>query len=133
MKKKPQEKPPGIDVKENRITFDYIKSNFFRVIHVDGIIGGISPRAGLIQMSMWNDRWPIPKQATYELTKDGTLGEEIISERVQRDAVVREVEVIALMDIDVAKQMRSWLDDQITTLDKAMKKKPRKPKRKMSK
>ena len=36
------------------VTFDYIKSNLFRVIHADGVWGGIAP-TGKIHLSFFND------------------------------------------------------------------------------
>jgi hypothetical protein len=117
----PQEQPigpPGVDLQAQRIRFDYIKSSFFRVVHAEGMLGGIGPR-GFIQMAIFNERWPIPKQATHELSADGKLGNEIMSERISRDAVVREVEVEVLMDLNTAKQMLIWLQDRISEIEKS--------------
>jgi hypothetical protein len=113
--------PPGIDEKEKRIRFDYIKSQFFRVIHVDGIFGGTSPIGKAIRMSVWNERWPIPKQTVHEMDELGNLLKEVVEERIQRDAIVREVEVDLVMDVDCAKQMREWLSRKIEQYDEIMK------------
>jgi hypothetical protein len=109
---------PGFDPEAKRIKFDYIKSNYFRVVHVDGIFGGNSPGHALITMAVWNERWPIPKQSVYGLQKDGSLGEEIVEDRVTRNAVVREVETELIMTIETAKVMRDWLDERIVIFEK---------------
>lgn len=109
--------PPGIDVEAGRIRFDFIKSNFFRVIHVEGIFGGNSPR-GLINMAVFNERWPIPKQITHEYT-EGRSGKEI--ERVARDAIVREVEAQLVMNVQTAKSICKWLQDKINNIEEKTK------------
>jgi hypothetical protein len=109
---------PGFDLESKKVRYDYIKSNYFRVIHVDGIFGGNTPRPGIIQMAVWNERWPIPKQTSYEIIPEpkmeaGKIGKEIFEERVQRSAVGREVEVQLIMNIETAKTMQEWLGKHI--------------------
>jgi hypothetical protein len=116
-----KKKLPGIDLEEKRANYDYIKSNYFRVIHVDGIFGGNSPRVGKIQMAIWNERWPIPRQAVYKIEQDGKIGAEIPEERLARNAIVREVEAQLLMDIGTAKAMRDWLGNKIAEFEKIKK------------
>lgn len=91
-----------------KIKFDYIKSNFFRVIRVDGIWGGITPNAD-IQIAFWNERPAIPKQVVYEIMPDGDVIENIEG----REAIVREVEVSMILDIDTAEMLIDWLRDQV--------------------
>ncbi len=110
-----KEHPPGVDTEKGRIKFDYIKSNYFRAIHVDGVFGGTSP-SGLIRMSVWNERWPIPKQTISELKEDGSVGREIREERISRDAIVREIETDLVMDVETAVKIRNWLDDKVKNL-----------------
>lgn len=98
-----------------QVRFFYIKSNHFRVVHVDGAHGGLTP-SGLIQMALFNDRIPIPQQTLHPVTVTDAgkkLGAELQDERVARDGIVREVEVEALMAISVAKTLHTWLGDKI--------------------
>lgn len=99
------------------VNFDYIKSNFFRVIHADGAVGGLTP-TGNIQLNFWSQRRPIPKQVSHPIHQDDAgnehLGEEI--KREQRDAVVREVESGIVMDLGTAIAIRDWLQRQIQEL-----------------
>ena len=98
------------------IRFDYIKSNFFRVIYTDGIIGGLTPR-GAIHIDVWSQRMPIPRGVVHEIGPDGTLGAEIVGERDVRNAIVREVEVGIVLDLEMAKSVIKWLQDQVKQLE----------------
>lgn len=95
---------------KDKISFDYIKSNQFRVIHVDGVHGGATPKGHAIQMAFFSERAPIPKRETYGLV-GGKLGER--KEKVERDAIVREVEVEVIMDLETAKAITKWLGEKI--------------------
>jgi len=89
--KRPPKKAKELKVLEkDKINFDYIKSNQFRVIRVDGAHGGIAPNGYTIQMALFSERAPIPKRETYKL-EQGKLGERVAVE--QRDALIREVEI----------------------------------------
>ena len=75
------------------IAFDYIKSNFFRVIHADGAFGGLAPN-GNIHMALFSERQAIPTKVVYSVEGTG-IGPEISDKREEREALVREVEVDA--------------------------------------
>src|ERR1700692_4853721 len=49
-----------------RVRFHYVKSNFFRVIHVDGAIGGATP-AGLIHCALYSERPALPQVTEHEV------------------------------------------------------------------
>ena len=105
------------DETDNRsITFHYIKSNSFRVVHGDGVWGGGTPN-GNISMSFWSQRAPIPQTLTHEITPGGDLGDEIARESKQD--VIREVEVAVVVSLDVAKSLVTWLEDKVERLDRA--------------
>ncbi len=61
-------------------------------------------------MALFSERQPIPKKETYKLEK-GRLGERTAKE--ERDAIIREVEIEALIDIETAKRIAEWLRDKI--------------------
>lgn len=111
-----QESTPGPD----RICFDYIKSGSFRVIHADGVIGGLTPRLD-VHMDFWSERFPIPQQVTHLVNKDGTLGEEVKADRKSRKSIVREVEAGVVMDLETAKEFRDWLTERINHIEKITK------------
>ena len=97
-----------------QIEFDFIKSNFFRVIRADGAFGGIAP-GGAIHMAIYSERQAIPTKTVHSL--DGQqLGAEIVEKREGRTAIVREVEVDVVMELPQAIVFRQWLDEKITQL-----------------
>ena len=103
-------KVAGVD----RVRFFYIKSNFFRVVHMDGAIGGLTPR-GLIHCAVYNERAAIP-QVTEHPIDDNRLGPEEAVEG--KKGLVREVEVDLLMTRPVAEELRDWLTARIEDYDK---------------
>ena len=122
-RKKPQSDVPAASKttdkkpKAGKITFHYIKSNQFRVIHVDGVHGGPSPR-GQLQMAFFNERLPIPQQVTHTVDEARELGPEVLDERIGKEGIVREVEVELLLNLDVAKSIHKWLGDKIGQVEK---------------
>lgn len=94
------------------ITFHHIKSNFFRVIHADGVWGGVTPHLQ-IQMAFFSERLPIPEIVKHTITPDGQLGKEVVADRVTREGVVREIEASVVVSLEVAKVLRAWLDEKI--------------------
>jgi hypothetical protein len=103
------------------VRFHYMKSNAFRVIHADGVLGGPTP-SGLIHLSFFSERFPIPTVIEHAITDAGggrrELGKEIAKEG--KDGVVREVEVGVMMSLEMAKQLRSWLSNHIQQIETAL-------------
>ena len=99
-----------------KVRFDYIKSNFFRVICVDGAHGGLRPSGRSIHMALFSERNAIPKAEEFEV-KDGRVG--IQTDKQGRAAIVREVEVDAIMSLDTARAIRDWLSQMIAKLETA--------------
>lgn len=99
-----------------RVVFDYLPSNLFRIVHVDGAFGGITPRGGLF-VSLYSERPPIPTRMVHALTDDHQLGEEIREQRQVGDAIVREVEVGVMMDEAVARALNVWLAQKLAEID----------------
>jgi len=98
----------------NEIEFDFIKSNFFRVIRADGAFGGIAP-GGAIHMAIYSERQAIPTKTVHSL-EGQQLGPEILKKREGRSAIVREVEIDVVLELPQAIVFRQWLDEKITQL-----------------
>jgi hypothetical protein len=99
------------------VRFSYIKSTFFRVLHVDGAIGGVTPQ-GFIHCALYNERQAIPQLTEHDVV--GTkLGEATRTEG--RAGFVREVEADLMMSRSVASELRDWLTRQIEMFDKLKK------------
>lgn len=105
---------------DGTIDFHHIKSNAFRTIHVDGAFGGVSPRGSLINMTLFNERWPVPTQITHAIDKDGAVGEELKERRATRRGVVRELEANLVFDVETAKRLVQWLLDKIQQAESAL-------------
>lgn len=105
------------DETDPSIKFHYIKSNFNRVIHVDGIWGGITPSLN-IQMAPFSERGPIPIQTTHEINPDGSVGKELAEEKITKDGIVREIEAVLVINTEVAQAMVDWLRQKIATVEK---------------
>jgi hypothetical protein len=105
------------EVLPDHMTIDYVKSNAFRVIHMDGAWGGVTPQLRL-QMAVYSERGAIPRRVVHATTPEGTLGEETHKE-VRAD-IVREVEADIIMDLSVAIALREWLDTRIKVLQQTI-------------
>ena len=103
------EKKQSTDVPSS-VAFEYIKSNYFRVIHVDGVFGGITPR-GHIHMSVWSQRGATPDRVTHEVKPNGEVGRE--TARQGSDAIIRELEAGLVLDVNLARSVVKWLQDKI--------------------
>lgn len=99
--------------KPAEVAFDFIKSNFFRVISVDGAFGGLSPQGRSIHMALFSERRPLPQKTVHQLGEGGTLGDELLDRRESRSAFVREIEVDVVMDLPTALAVRKWLTRKI--------------------
>ncbi|HXP88146.1 MAG TPA: hypothetical protein VN841_25675 [Bryobacteraceae bacterium] len=99
----------------DHIKFDFLKSNYFRSIHADGVWGGINGHLEVV-MAFFSERPAIPQQITLPI-KDGKFGDELENKRVGRDAVIRDVEVSITMNVEVARSFRQWLDEKIKAIE----------------
>jgi hypothetical protein len=99
-----------------KIKFDYIKSNFFRVARADGAWAGTNGFSDVV-LSFYSERTPIPRQVVHSITEQKALGDEILAERITRDAVVREVEISLSMSLGVAQSLHDLLAQQIREIE----------------
>jgi hypothetical protein len=104
----------------DRLAFDYIKSNFFRVAHVDGAVGSATP-SGLIHLACYSERPAIPRRMVFEVSAEGVLGQEVASLKDTRDSIVRELEIDLLMSVEVASGLRDWLTTQLEHVEEMKK------------
>ena len=104
----------------DRVSFHYIKSPQFQAVHVDGAIGGLTPR-GLLHAAIYAERVAIPTSTTQPVLADGRLGDEIQSERVGKEGVVRELQVDLMMDLNAAQSLYKWLGDNLSKLEALLK------------
>lgn len=96
---------PGVP---DEVTFHIIKSNFFRVLHIDGVWGAFTPD-GNLHISVYNERVAIPQKIVIGISQDGSTGDELRDRREGKDGYVREIEADLVMDIATARSFNSWL------------------------
>jgi hypothetical protein len=103
---------------KEKIFIDYLKSNFFRVLHVDDIGIRLTPDLD-IQVILWNERASIPKRLAYEIEEDGSLGELIEEECEDRKSIIREVEAVFTIDLETADSIASHLRELVDAVELA--------------
>ena len=99
------------------VTFHYSKSSYFRVIHADGIIGCVTPRA-LIHCAIFSERQAIPQTITQEVSPEGIIGE--VTGHTGKEGIVRELEADVLMNLDTAKALHKWIGDRVKEFQNAI-------------
>lgn len=100
--------PPGT------VKFHYLKGNFFRVVHADGAIGGITPSREIF-FSLFSERGAIPQLIEQAVNADGSLGAEI--KKTGKEGIVREIEVGVMLSPTTARRIAEWLAKQAEILD----------------
>lgn len=104
----------------SKLHFTYIKSNLFRVVHADGLVGSITPKNDLF-LSFYNERSPLPDSLAFEITPEGRLGKEIVEDRkIQTEGILREMEVGIVIDMELASNLVLWLTNMIQRTEMAM-------------
>jgi hypothetical protein len=98
------------------VALEYIKSQFFRVIHVDGAIGGPTP-TGHIHLALFSERPAIPRRVVVPIA-NGSLGDPIPAETVVRDGMVREMDVDIMMSLSTAEQLGNLLAQIVEDIKK---------------
>lgn len=100
-----QERPEGtIDARFRRTALT-------RVAHIDGAWGGLTP-SGDILMALYSERVSLPETTSYEVLSSGRA--------VQRPnepaemALLRDIELEAVMSVEVAQALVEWLTVKIT-------------------
>jgi hypothetical protein len=104
---------------QDRVNFDYIKSNLFRAARADGVVCGVNGQADIV-LNFFSERSAIPKRSVHKLI-GGRLGDEITEDRISRDAIVREVEISLSMNLAVANAFVKLLQAQIKNMEDQIK------------
>lgn len=99
------------------VQFHYLKSQQFRVVHVDGIVGGLTPR-GVVSMVAYSERVAIPQVTIHDIDK-GVLVQKP-RDQMGRSGIVREMEVDMMLDISTAKALHKWLGERLVEAKKLL-------------
>lgn len=104
-------------VQDDTVTFHMHKGQYYRVIYMSGAIGGLTPELN-VQMTIYNERLPLPRVVVNQVKEDGTLGDEISELREGKKGVVREMEGTLVMSLETATRVHAWLGKQIAAGNK---------------
>lgn len=103
MAEKQPEKPSQVDIY-------YERTHSYRLYHVDGAHGGITPR-GNLTFDLYVDRPEIPKMIRREVSEHGKLGDEI--SRGGRKGILRQIECGVVLDFQAAANLHDWLGEML--------------------
>jgi hypothetical protein len=109
---------PTADGSQGRLVVEYLKSQYFRVAHVDGAIGGPTP-TGHIHLALFSERPAIPRRLVLPL-KDGRPGEPIPEETVIRDGMIREMDIDLVMSVSAAEEVANLLTKIVADVKAAL-------------
>ncbi|WP_148215776.1 hypothetical protein [Acaryochloris marina] len=98
-----------------KINIDYIKSNFFRVFHVDGLGVQITPNLD-IQIISWSERASIPKRVVFEINREDGESSFVKEEFEDRGSIVREVDASLTVTPEIAHQFIERLQEVLEEL-----------------
>src|ERR1039457_7006270 len=99
------------------INFYHEKVNFFRVNHVDGAIGGLTPTRDIF-MSLYSQRIAIPKIIEQSLSLEGKVGEEV--KREGKEGIFRELEIGLVLTPTTVRQIAEWLIRQADLVEQTI-------------
>lgn len=88
------------------IRFFYEKGKYFRVVHVDGVIGGLTPTRDIF-VSIYSQRVALPQTIDQKISPDGKLG--AVIDKSGKDGIFREMEIGLVMSPEVANQIAEFL------------------------
>lgn len=100
---------------KQKVSFHYIKNNDFRTVFASGLIGGITGQ-GLINMDIYTDRVVIPRKTYADINPNGSITD-LPAENEAKDGVIREVQFGIVMDVDTAKSIVLWIQNNIALIE----------------
>jgi hypothetical protein len=99
----------------NQLIFNYVRSNFHRVLHIDETLSGITPN-GEVYVELCSERPSLPKQVVVHFDDDGEVKDTSINPPDVKSHVDREVEASIVMSLDTAESLFLQLFDLIESL-----------------
>lgn len=103
------QKPLGLNIR-------YRTNPAYRSVYAGGAYGGIVP-SGEIVLGIFSERPHFPESAIVEFNEQTKQGTETV--QIEK-GIVREMEVGVIMNLNVAKAVRQWLDEKIAFVEKTL-------------
>ena len=92
-----------------KITFSFTKDEGYRLLSVNGVWGGPTPR-GDILVNFFHESQAIPETVTHEVASAGQLGDEL--ERAPKPVFQRTVLVGMMLTAEQAESIGRWLQEK---------------------
>jgi hypothetical protein len=105
-----------VDIQATTLEAHYEKSNLFRVVHADGIFGGVTP-SGTLNVAFFSQRTPLPRKSSLSVATNGLATETITDTKT---GVFREIEVDIVMDLNTSLAFHAWLTQNVNQLRKVL-------------
>ncbi len=99
------------------IKFHNWKGPSYRSIPADGAWGNLNPH-GMVHLTFYNERAPIPTESIHAVTPDGKLGPEITEKRVIKEGMIRQLEADVVLSLSAAVQLHGWLTTMLNEAQK---------------
>jgi len=107
---------------KKKITFKYIFKDDYNPTYINGAFGGINPQ-GEIVANFYLERIALPNSTTQIVEENGSLGDIVQKDPKDLDeSCVRFIQYGIIMNLDTAKQLKKWLEDNIKNLEELKKK-----------
>ena len=94
----------------DQITFEFVRSPQFRVVHSNGAWGGITLNQEL-SVTFYSERAALPQRVSHHVASDGVVGPEVKREGTFN--IQRECEIEVLMSMQNAVNLHRWLGNRI--------------------
>lgn len=105
---------------KDSIKYKYIFKDDYNPRYANGAYGGLTPR-GEISINFFYERPALPKEQIHEM-QDGNIGQLISNVPADNAAtLVRVIENGVILNLQTAKQVVSWLQLKIETIEKVLK------------
>lgn len=92
-------------------TVEYKKSDLHRVVHVNGVYGGNTPR-GELSFDFTSEYMKRPTAETYKVQENGNLGRKV-SDEGEQNKIVRERHFTAIMNPDTTRSVAELMLAQV--------------------
>ncbi|MFZ5453817.1 MAG: hypothetical protein ACOZF2_18340 [Thermodesulfobacteriota bacterium] len=102
---------------EEKITFVYKYPIDYCPQYISGVWGGINP-SGFIEAHFYSDHIPLPEASTHRLEGNKLIGKAISKLPEQPLGPIRIVKQGIIMDLDMAKSFKEWINEKIKALEK---------------
>lgn len=102
---------------QRSVNFKYIKSDGFKTVQIDGVIGGMTVK-GHLNMNFYIDAPELPKTVKHNIMPSGHLGPELPAAPLGLEMTsLREVQLAVNIDILTARTIIQWMQNHLNKFE----------------